>query len=309
MLAIGNPFGVGQSVSRGIVSALSRGGLGIEAYEDFIQTDAAINPGNSGGALLDTVGRVIGINVAILSRSGGFNGVGFAIPSNQMRGIIEQLAKTGRVERAFLGVEPQPLEGALTEHFKVERGALIAEVRSGTPAEKARLKSGDIITKVGHTPIKDHQHLRHTVSRLAPGTEVTIEYVRDGKPEKTTAKLARLPDRGLVAGAERAPGASGVPNDDGVLNGVTIDELTAQLRRQLRVPERIDGVVVTAIDPSSPSYRAGIREGDVIASLDRRPITDVQQAVKLSEEIKGPKVLVQLWRGGASRFLVVDESK
>ncbi|MBI5766638.1 MAG: Do family serine endopeptidase [Verrucomicrobia bacterium] len=303
VLAIGNPFGVGQSVSRGIVSALSRGGLGIERYEDFIQTDAAINPGNSGGALLDTAGRLIGVNVAILSRSGGFNGIGFAIPSNQVRGIVDQLAKHGRVERAMLGVDTQPLESDLTELFKVDGGALIAEVRAGSAAEKSGLKSGDIITKVDGTTIKDNRHLQNTITRFAPGTEVTVEYVRDGKTEKTKAKLTRLPDKALASNEGAAGG------DDGVLNGVAIDELTAQMRRQLRVPERVDGVVVTQVDPKSASARAGIREGDVISSLDRRPITDVKQAVKLSEEIKGPKVLVQLWRGGSSRFLVVDESK
>jgi serine protease Do len=304
VLAIGNPFGVGQSVSRGIVSALSRGGLGIERYEDFIQTDAAINPGNSGGALLDTSGRLIGVNVAILSRSGGFNGIGFAIPANQVRGILEQLAKHGRVERAMLGVDTQPLESDLTELFKVESGALIAEVRAGSAAEKSGLKSGDIITKVDGTAIKDNRHLQNTITRFAPGTEVTIEYVRDGQKETTKAKLTRLTATNTLANNDTAAG-----NDEGVLNGVAIDELTPQARRQLRVPEQITGVLVTSVDPKSASARAGIREGDVIVSLDRRPITDVRQAVKLSEEIKGPKVLVERFRVGAGRFIVVDESK
>src|SRR5262249_33798780 len=145
VLAIGNPFGVGQSVSRGIVSALSRGGLGIEAYEDFIQTDAAINPGNSGGALFDTDGRVVGINTAILSRTGGFNGIGFAIPINQARLIAEQLVTKGKVERAYLGVDTQALDSELSAFFKADRGALILEVKPGTPAEKAGLKNGDLI--------------------------------------------------------------------------------------------------------------------------------------------------------------------
>jgi serine protease Do len=304
VLAIGNPFGVGQSVSRGIVSALSRGGLGIELYEDFIQTDAAINPGNSGGALFDTDGRVVGINTAILSRNGSFNGVGFAIPINQARAIAEQLVTKGRVERAFLGVDTQPLEPDLSSMFKVAQGALIVEVQPETPAEKAGLKGGDIITKIDGTEIKDNRQLQLTISRLAPGTDVKITYVRDDKTATTTTKLGTLTDKAL-AGDDRSIGGS----DEGVLSDVSIDELTPELRTQLNVPKRIEGVLVNGVKPDGPSARAGIREGDIITALDRRPTTNVADAVKLSEEIKGPKVLVQLWRGGRSRMIVVDESE
>ena len=304
VLAIGNPFGVGQSVSRGIVSALSRGGLGIDLYEDFIQTDAAINPGNSGGALFDTDGRVIGINSAILSHTGSFNGVGFAIPINQARAIAEQLVTKGRVERAFLGVDTQALEADLSSMFKVTQGALIVEVQPGTPAEKADLKSGDIITKIDGTDIKDNRHLQLVITRLAPGAEVKITYVRNDKTATTTAKLGALTDN-TVAGDERSIGGS----DDGVLSDVSIDELTPELRTQLNVPKRIEGVVVNGVKSDGPSASAGIREGDIITALDRRSTTNVADAVKLSAEIKGPKVLVQLWRGGRSRMVVVDESE
>ncbi len=304
VLAIGNPFGVGQSVSRGIVSALSRGGLGIELYEDFIQTDAAINPGNSGGALFDTDGRVVGINTAILSRNGSFNGVGFAIPINQARAIAEQLVTKGRVERAFLGVDTQALEADLSSMFKVTQGALIVEVQPGTPAEKANLKSGDIITKIDDTEVKDNRHLQLVITRLMPGTEVKITYVRNDQTATITAKLGTLSDK-AVAGSERSIGGS----DEGVLSDVSIGELTSELRQQLNVPKRIEGVYVTGVSPDGPSARAGIREGDIIISLDRKPATNVEDAVKLSEEIKGPKVLVQLWRGGRSRMIVVDESE
>lgn len=306
VLAIGNPFGIGQSVTRGIVSALSRGGLGIETYEDFIQTDAAINPGNSGGALLDIEGRLIGLNTAILSRSGGFNGVGFAIPINQVRTIAEQLVKTGRVDRAFLGVQTQSLDAEISAMFKVNQGALIVDVQADTPAEKAGLKSGDIITKIDTTTIRDPRHLQLTVTRLTPGTEAKVDYLRDGKPASVKVKLTALP------GQKRAGGdRSETPDtkDIGVLNGVGVGDISAELREQLNLSRRIEGAIITAVEPDSPSARAGLREGDIILELDRRPVRNADEAVKLSEEIKGPKVLVRLWRNGSSRFLVVDESK
>ena len=306
VLAIGNPFGIGQSVTRGIVSALSRGGLGIETYEDFIQTDAAINPGNSGGALLDVEGRLIGLNTAILSRSGGFNGVGFAIPINQVRTLAEQLVKTGRVERAFLGVQTQPLEAELSAMFKVNQGALIVEVQSDTPADKAGLKSGDIITKIDATTIRDPRHLQLTVTRLIPGTEANVEYLRDGKPGTVKVKLTSLPGQKRSA-SERSETPEA--KDVGVLNGVGVGDISAELREQLNLSRRVEGAIITSIEADSPSARAGLREGDIILELDRRLVRNADEAVKLSEEIKGPKVLVRLWRNGSSRFLVVDESK
>jgi len=303
VLAIGDPFGIGQSVSRGIVSALGRGDLGIETFEDFIQTDAAINPGNSGGALLDTDGRVVGINTAILSRSGGFNGVGFAIPINLVRSIAEQLVATGRVSRAFLGVKTQPLEAELSSVLKADHGALITEVQADTPAAKAGLKDGDIVTRINQTEIKDPRHLQLTVSQLTPGSEATIEYVRDGKPATLQVKLAQRPEEKLAAGGHDGD------KDEGVLNGVGVGDVTPEIRDQLNLPRRVGGAVITEVDPDSASARAGLREGDVITELDHKPIHNAEEAVKLSDEIKGPKVLVRLWRDGQSRYLVVDESK
>ncbi len=303
VLAIGNPFGVGQSVSRGIVSALSRG-VGIGPFEDFIQTDAAINPGNSGGALLDTDGRVVGINTAILSRSGGFNGVGFAIPINLVRSIAEQIVNTGRVERGFLGVAPQDLTEELSAQFKAERGALITEVTEDSPAEKAGLKSGDVILKVNATEIRDARHLLLTISQIAPDSRVTIEYLRDGKRGHANATLTRRDDSALTRGNFTSPG-----KDEGVLNGVTVGDLTPQLRDQLGIAPRIKGALITDVDPDSPSGKQGLRVGDVILELDRREVTDAESAVKLSEEIEGPKVLVLIHRNGRNQFLTIDESK
>ncbi len=303
VLAIGNPFGVGQSVSRGIVSALSRG-VGIGPVEDFIQTDAAINPGNSGGALIDTEGRVVGINTAILSRSGGFAGVGFAIPINLARNIAEQLVNTGRVDRGFLGVAPQDLTEELTAQFGAEKGAIISEVTEDSPAQRAGLKPGDVITKVNTTEIRDSRHLLLTVGQIAPDTEVKVEYLREGKKANASVRLARRPEQSLAAD-ERG----GTTSDVGVLNGVGVGDITPQLRNQLQVPARVRGAIITSVEPDSPSGKQGLREGDIILELDRRPVVDADSAVKLSEEIKGPKVLVLIWRENRTRYLAIDESK
>ena len=303
VLAIGNPFGVGQSVSRGIVSALSRG-VGIGPFEDFIQTDAAINPGNSGGALLDTEGRVIGINSAILSRSGGFAGVGFAIPINLVRSVAEQIVNTGRVERGFLGVGPQDLTEDLTIQFGADKGALISQVTDDSPASRAGLKPGDVITKINSVEIRDARHLLMTISQIAPNTEISLEYLRDGKKQSSKTRLARR-DEEALARNEPAP----VQKDIGVLNGVGVGDLTPQIRDQLQLPSKVKGALVTNVDPDSPSARKGLREGDIILELDKKEVASAEEAVKLSEEIKGPKVLVRFWRNGRYSFLAIDESK
>ncbi len=302
VLAIGNPFGIGLTVTHGIVSAVGRGGLGIEDYEDFIQTDAPINPGNSGGALLDTQGRVIGINTAILSRSGGFNGVGFAIPSNLVRSIAEQLVKTGRVERGFMGVNTQTVSSDLASEFGVNHGALVTDVTPDSPAAQAGFKSGDVIVKVDEASIEDPRRLALAISRRAPDTEVAIEYVRNGKTETVKVKLAGQPSQSLAGGDNSSA------KDDGVLNGVTVGDLNYQARQRFHVPDEIKGAFVTDVSPDSASARAGLQEGDVILSLDRQPVKNADEAVGLSEKIKGPKVTVRLWRDGGSRYLVVDES-
>ncbi len=304
VLAIGNPFGVGQSVSRGIISALSRG-VGMGLIEDFIQTDAAINPGNSGGALLDTDGRVVGINTAILSRSGGFAGVGFAIPINLVRNIAEQIVNTGRVSRGFLGVAPQDITEDLIASFGVEKGSLISDVTADSPAEKAGLKAGDVITKINNTEIRDSRHLLLTVGQILPDTQVTVQYLRDGKTATATLKLGRRPET-----AEDGESTLLAPkSDEGVLNGVGVGDITAQLRDQMQIPAGVRGAIITSIDPDSPSAQQGLREGDIILDLNKKPVASADEAVKLSEEIKGPQVLVRIWRNGRVTFVAVDESK
>lgn len=305
VLAIGNPFGIGQSVSRGIVSALSRGQLGIEQFEDFIQTDAAINPGNSGGALIDSDGRVVGINTAILSSTGSFNGVGLAIPINLVRFAAEQIVSKGRVDRGFLGVSTQDLTEEIGAQFNAEKGALINEVTADSPAEKAGLKAGDVILKINDTEIRHPSHLQLVVTQFMPDTEVTVTYLRDGKTSTVKAKLALRPDRQPGGSDDNTPEKS----DEGVLNGVTVGDITPEIREELQIPARIKGAVIQEIEPDSPSAQQGLREGDVILELNRRPTPNADAAVKLSEEIKGPKVMVLIWRAGGTRFVVIDESK
>ncbi|HVU35087.1 MAG TPA: Do family serine endopeptidase [Opitutaceae bacterium] len=306
VLAIGDPFGIGQSVSRGIVSALSRGQLGIEQLEDFIQTDAAINPGNSGGALIDSEGRVVGINTAILSSSGGFNGVGLAIPINLVRFVAEQIVNKGHVDRGFLGVQTQELTDDIASQFGVDHGALVTEVTPDSPAEKAGLKAGDVITRVNATDIRDPRHLQLLVTQLAPDTAVTIAYIRDNKPASIHVTLGLRPNR-LNNGATGSNAAQG--NDEGVLNGVTVGDITSELREELQIPARIKGAIITDIEADSPSAQQGLQQGDVIMELDRKTVQNADEAVKLSGEIKGPKVMVLIWRAGGTRFVVIDESK
>ncbi len=314
VFAIGNPFGIGMTVTHGIVSALGRGGLGIEAYEDFIQTDAAINPGNSGGALIDTQGRVVGINTAILSESGASNGVSFAIPVNLARSIAEQLVSTGKIERAMLGVLPQDLTADFAEQFGATHGALLAEVSPGSPAEAAGLKHGDVVTKFNGENIADARHLTLAVGNLAPGTEVAVEYIRDGKTNSAKVKLGAQPTPAL-APRTRANGGGGLrinpatPKDDGVLNGVSVADVTPQARRELQLPGNVTGAVITNVDPSSASARAGLEAGDIITEIDRQPVENADQAVKISGEVKGPKTVVLLSRNGTSHYVAVDESK
>lgn len=306
-LAIGNPFGVGQTVTSGIISATGRAmGLGPEFYEDFIQTDAAINPGNSGGALIDAEGRLIGINTAILSRSGGNNGIGFAVPVNLAKNVMEQLIKNGHVVRGFLGVNIQTMNPALAKQFdlKNSKGALVSEVTPNSPAAKAGLKSGDVIVEFNGKPVEDSRRLKLAVGATAPGTKVPVKVVREGSTKEFTVALKELPSDQL------ATKDNGSSNDTDALNGVTVGDIDSNVRQQFDVPRDLKGAVVTDVDPDSASYAAGLRPGDVVLEIDRKPVTNAEEAVKLSENIKNKSsILLRVWSKGGSHYLVVDESK
>jgi len=298
-LAIGNPFGVGQTVTMGIVSATGRGGLGIEDYEDFIQTDAPINPGNSGGALINDRGELIGINTAILTHSDGNQGIGFAVPVNLARQVMDQILKNGKVTRAYLGIIPQEVTPAIAKAFHATemRGALVGDVSANSPAERAGIQKGDIIMDVNGKPVSDPNQLRMSISMMEPGSTVKVNVLRDGKPAQFTVKLDELPVKQERASADK-PGAQGS------LDGVEVENLTPQDARELNLPARTGGVVVTSVDPGSQAAEAGLRKGDVIQEVNRKPVhnaNEFEQAVRNAG--KSPLLLVN--RQGNTLFLAV----
>lgn len=309
VLAIGNPFGIGETVTSGIVSALGRrvGILAdVQGYENFIQTDAAINPGNSGGALVDIDGRLIGINTAILSRSGGSQGVGLAVPADMVSQVASNLVAHGKVVRGFLGVNIQNITPALADSFslKTREGALVAEVLPDGPAAKAGLKEGDVITAVNGQKITDANNVTMTVTSLAPGSKVSLDILRDGKLEHIAATAGERPG---TRGARNAE-AFAKNDDEGVLNGVGVADLDRESRQQADIPARIKGAVITNVDPESAAARAGLNPGDVILEINRQPVTSAQEAVDLSAKADSKKTLVKLWSHGSTVFVVVDES-
>jgi len=306
VLAIGNPFGVGQTVTKGIVSATDRGNMGIEAYENFIQTDAAINPGNSGGALVDIRGRLIGINTAILSRSGGSQGVGFAIPSETARNVMESLIQHGHVTRGYLGVMIQNITPALaTEfHLKDSKGALVGDVVDDGPAGKAGFKPGDVVVEFDGKPVADSRRLQLTVADTRPGSTVPVEILRNGERKTIKVTVKALP--GSEQLAENTDSGNG---DTGTLNGVAVSDLDAQARRAFNIPKDVKGAVVTQVDPSCAAAEAGLKPGTVIQDINHRPVKTSEDAVKLTENSTTKRTLLRVWQDGGSRFVIVDESK
>jgi len=310
VLAIGNPFGIGETVTTGIVSAKGRrAGLGLD-YEDFVQTDAAINPGNSGGALVDVEGRLIGINTAILSRNGGFQGVGLAVPANLVSQVADGLVKNGKVVRGYLGVGAQNITPTLAETLGIEgkHGALIADVQPNSPAAKAGLKNGDVITAVNGEAVEDANRLTFSVGAIPPGTKVELDVLRDGKTKTMKVTTAERPaSASRNSGEEAAPEAL-ASNDEGVLNGVAVDDIAPQMRNQLNLPARLKGAVITNVDPESAAARAGLRAGDVILEINKKPVASAQDAVELSAKAEGKKTLLRLFSRGSTIFVVVDET-
>ena len=307
VLAIGNPFGIGQTVTMGIVSATGRGGMGIEEYEDFIQTDAAINPGNSGGALIDTEGRLVGINTAILSRSGGNMGVGFAVPANLVRNIMDRLLSGGKVTRGYLGVMMQELDPELARTLHVPEnttGVVVADVMENSAAATAGLKPKDIITELNGQPVHDPRTLKLSVGKLLPGDKVQVKALRKGETKSFTVVLKELTDDVARSGGTQPEG------DIDALDGVTVADIDAKTRAQFKLPADLTkGAVIIQIEADSTSFEAGLREGDVILEVEDKPVTNAEDAVEASKHVKSKRVLVRVWSGGIKRYVVVDEAK
>ncbi len=313
VLAVGNPFGVGQSVTMGIVGAISRQvfgrPMGLE-YEDFIQTDAAINPGNSGGALVDAQGRLVGINTAILSRGGGNNGVGFAVPINLARSVMESIVQHGRVVRGFLGVNIQDVTPAMAKEFglKETSGAIVADVTPRSPAEKAGIEAGDVVTTFDGREVRDSRHLKLMVGQTPPAKDVAVAILRDGRARSFDIVLREVPEDGQLAGVRRG-GPQSADADTGGLQGVVVSDLNPQLRQQFGVPKETQGALVTDVDEESAAWKAGLRPGDVVWEINRRPVQDAEQAIDVAQSMDNALIRLRVWREGANRFVVVDESK
>jgi serine protease Do len=307
VLAVGNPFGLSQTVTMGIISAVGRANMGIVDYEDFIQTDAAINPGNSGGALVNLKGELIGINTAIFTQSGGYMGIGFAIPSNMAKSVMQSLIKHGKVVRGWIGVSIQEVTQDLAKEFGTidTTGALVADVIDDSPAAKAKLERGDIITAFNGATIRDPGQLRALVAETAPGTTVTLSIHRGNKTQDVTMIIGELPKD--LAKISRRNSGSG--KGEHALTGITVENVTNQSER-FGLSKVRSGVVVTEIEADSAAERAGVRTGDIIREINRKPVKDVRDFERLTSQLT-PKssVLVLLNRGNATIYLSINPER
>jgi serine protease Do len=300
--AIGNPFGVGETATMGIISATGRNGLSIEDYEDFIQTDAAINPGNSGGALLNARGELIGINTAILSGGGGNQGIGFAIPINMAKYVMDQILKHGKVVRGYIGVGIQEVTPELARAFNVsaEKGALVSSVDPDGPGAKAGLQRGDVITELNGQPINGPNDLRLQVGTMVPGTTVHLKVERNGQMRDVSLRLAEAP---AAKGAGNGAGGSA---ENSPMRGVDVDELTSDVRQQLGLKPDVKGVVVTNVANDSPAADAGLQRGDVIEQINRQPVNSVADYQRLVGQAGKQSLILLINRGGNTNFMVVQ---
>ena len=276
VIAIGNPYGLNQTVTSGIVSATGRANVGIADYEDFIQTDAAINPGNSGGALVNVRGELVGINTAIFSTSGGYQGIGFAIPSSMAKAVMDNLIKKGKVVRGWLGVSIQAVTPDLAKQFNIkdDKGALVGDVVEEGPAEKAGLQRGDVIIEYD-------------------GKEVTLKIIRDGKIQKLDVVIAEQP-----ADMQKLHGGF-----DNLLKGVTVQGLTPELKKNLDIPKRINGVVITDIEENSPAGGL-LTPNDVILEVNRKKINSMKDYESVVSKIKsGQDILLLIFKNGSTIYI------
>jgi serine protease Do len=305
VLAIGNPFGVGQTVTSGIVSATSRAGLGIEQVEDFIQTDAAINPGNSGGALVDDEGHLIGINTAILAgNSGGNQGIGFAIPINMARSDMDQIVAHGKVEHGYIGILPQDVTPALAKAFNAQdtSGALVGEVTPNSPAARADLKRGDIIVAINGEPVTDANQLRMKIGMMAPNSTATLKVMRNAQAQDVAVTLGEYPSKEERTSLD----SHSNPDADKSLDGVSVENITPETAQDLKLPASTPGVVVSEVSPASRAADAGLKPGDVIQQVNHQSVANVRDfSQALSKSGKDDSVLLLVNRDGNTLFMAV----
>ncbi len=306
VFAIGNPFGLNSTLTMGVISAVGRANVGIADYEDFIQTDAAINPGNSGGALINARGELVGINTAIVSRTGGYQGIGFAVPSSMARQVMESLIKYKKVVRGWLGVSIQEVTSDLAEEFGVKdlKGALVSGVMKGSPAEKAGIKQGDVLLAFGGKEVEDTGHLRNMVSQTPVGTKVKVKLLRQKKEMELEVTVAELPKKLGEAGTEEGTGGS--EEESNALSGITVRELTPELAKRFGLGEGESGVVIVKIDPGSRAAEAGVRPGDVVLQINQKDIATIEDYKKAASRIR-PKdrTLLLISRKGEDLFVTI----
>jgi serine protease Do len=303
VLAVGDPFGLNDTITSGIVSARGRENVHIAQYEDFIQTDAAINPGNSGGPLVDLDGRVIGINTAIASRNGGNMGVGFAIPINMVKSEMQTLMKGEHIKRGWLGVAIQELTPGLAKSFKYDstKGALVSDVQSDSPAQKAGFKAGDIVTRYEDKPVTGPSVLRNEVAGTAPGTKADVTVFRSGREKDLTVKVGELKEEATAA-------ATG--HEESTALGLTVENLSPQTAQELDYSSDQTGVLVTAVEPGSLAADAGIQPNDLIVSVLDKPVENVAQfraALGRHDLKEGVRLTVQ--SGTMKRYVFLREGE
>jgi len=300
VFAIGNPFGVGQTVTMGIVSATGRGGLGIEDYEDFIQTDAAINPGNSGGALIDIQGHLIGINTAIVARSGGNNGIGFAIPSDMAQYVADQIRNHGQVVRGYLGAYIQNVTPEIAQalNLKTSEGALISDIAAEGPAAGSGLQRGDVVVAVNGEHVSDSRRFRLKIAQLAPATTVHLTVERNRQEIDVPVELGKLQN------PDQAQTGSTSPEEQS-LRGLQLQELTPAIKQSLGLEAQTQGVVIAAVASGSPAEEANLQRGDVIQEVNRQPVTSVDAFAQAVRRLSGQNWLLLVNRGGNTLFVVI----
>jgi len=302
VLAIGNPYGLSHTVTMGIISAVGRANVGIADYEDFIQTDAAINPGNSGGPLVNIRGELIGINTAIFSRSGGYQGIGFAVPSNMAKSVFEQLVKSGKVIRGWIGVTIQDLNSDLATSFgmKNTNGALISDILIGSPAEKAGLRRGDVIISFGGKEIQNVSILRNMVARSTINSQVKVRVFRNRNIKEFNVSIVELPKEYRELPNEPAEEQA----NQEALGGITVIQLNRDFARQLGLDTDERGVVIVNVEQGSPADEVGLRRGDVIQEIDGRPINSLEDFNKAADAIQKNTTIVLFVNRNGRKFYI-----